>query len=190
MEIWKDIEGYEGLYQVSSEGMVKSLNYNRTGKERILKSAKDKYGYLFVKLRKEGTVKYYLIHRLIAIAFIPNPDNKPCIDHINGDKTDNRVENLRWVTHKENMNNPITLNKIGKHLRKSILQFSVDGNFIKTWESIMDVQREYDIDKSAIIRCCKNKQNTSCGYIWQYLDDYELIPFKVFDLEMYRKKVA
>lgn len=192
VEIWKPIVGYDG-YEISNLGRVRSIERvvsfgwsKRTIKPKILKPKDNGNGYKIVGLKR----KYSYIHRLVAEHFLPNPENKSEVDHINGDKTDNRVENLRWVTHKENMNNPITLNKTGKHLRKSILQFSVDGDFIKTWESIMDIQREYDINNSAIIRCCKNKQNTSCGYKWQYADDYELIPFNVFDLTIYRKKVA
>lgn len=107
-EIWKDIEGYEG-YQVSSYGRVK----NKRGK--ITFGVKgDKDGYLRITLTKNNIQKTYKVHRLVAIAFIPNPDNKPFIDHINTEKTDNRVENLRWCTSKENNNNPITKIKMGK----------------------------------------------------------------------------
>ena len=104
-EVWKDVVGYEGLYQVSNMGNVKSVGY---GKERVLKPGKDSRKYLTVSLSKSKKPKTFLVHRLVAQAFIPNPDNKPCIDHINTITTDNRVENLRWVTPKENVNNPLT----------------------------------------------------------------------------------
>ena len=114
MEIWKDIEGYEGYYQISNEGRVKSLNYNKTGKEKTLCSVLDKYGYYTIGLHKEGNCKRYLVHRLVAEAFIPNEYNKPCIDHINTVRTDNRVENLKWTTVIENNNNPLTKIKMSK----------------------------------------------------------------------------
>lgn len=101
---WKTIEEYPN-YMVSDMGEVKSLKF---GKERILKGIKDKDGYLCVGLSKEGKVKRFKVHRLVAQAFIPNSYNKPQIDHINTDRTDNRVENLRWVNTKENYNNPLT----------------------------------------------------------------------------------
>lgn len=110
IEEWKDIEDYPN-YQVSSMGRIKSLNYNKTGKEKIMKVTPCN-GYFNLTLCKDGKTKQFQIHRLVAQAFIPNPENKPEIDHINTDRTDNRVENLRWVTHKENSNNPITLNKL------------------------------------------------------------------------------
>ena len=113
-EIWKDIKGYEGLYQVSNLGRVKSLerydSYNRKVDEKILKT-KENLGYIYVNLHKNGIQKGYKVHRLVAEAFIPNPDNKPCVDHINTIKDDNRVDNLRWVTYEENMNNPTTKEK-------------------------------------------------------------------------------
>lgn len=115
-EIWKDVQGYEGLYQVSNLGRVKSVGrfVDRLAsghcwqKERILKLHKKHNGYLGVILCKDGKSKNFKVHRLVAIAFIPNPENKPYIDHINAIKTDNNINNLRWVTCKENMNNPLT----------------------------------------------------------------------------------
>lgn len=110
MEIWRDIPGYEGLYQVSNLGRIKSLydGGHKTHRELIRKPDIRKDGYLQVKLCKNNVAKTYLIHRLVATAFIPNPHNKPYLDHINTIIDDNRVENLRWVTQKENMNNPKT----------------------------------------------------------------------------------
>lgn len=206
MEQWKMIKGYTN-YMVSNLGNVKSLNYNHTGKEKILKYKIDKYGYYLVCLYKKGVKKFHTIHRLVAEAFIPNPDNKPCIDHINTDKTENRIDNLRWVTSKENNNNPLTkthrsdslkgqknymFSKFGKehHNSKEILQFSLHGEFIKKWDSQADIERELLIKQSSISECCKNKRKTSGGYKWGYEYDYERIPFKVFDLTIYRKKVA
>lgn len=112
MEQWKTIDEYPN-YMVSNMGNVKSLNYNGTGKEKILKQCKNSKGYLNVTLVNNDGKKNYLVHRLVAIAFIPNskPKLKKQIDHINTDKTDNRVENLRWATALENSNNPITFEK-------------------------------------------------------------------------------
>lgn len=121
-EIWKDIEGYEGLYQVSNLGRVKSLdrlvktNINNV-EERLFRGKELSYdigknGYVYVCLFLNGKGKRKSIHRIVAEAFIPNPDNKPQVNHINTIRADNRVENLEWCTHTENMNNPLTKDKL------------------------------------------------------------------------------
>ena len=119
-EIWKDVAGYEGLYEVSSYGRVKSLNYGGCkGVVKIMKQTFDDKGYLNVRLSKDGKTKKIRVHRLVAIAFIPNVENKPEIDHKNTIRYDNKVENLRWSTHKENMNNELT-RKHNSESRKGI----------------------------------------------------------------------
>ena len=117
-EEWRPIKGYEGLYEVSNLGRVKSLNYNHTKKEGMLKLFKDKDGYLIVNLSKDKITCRFKVHRLVGETFIPNPENKPCIDHINTIKNDNRVENLRWATYEENRNNELTKKHINENLPK------------------------------------------------------------------------
>lgn len=110
-EIWKDILGCEGKYQISSNGKVRSLNYNKTGKIKELVGGKDKDGYVSFCLWIDGKQTVKKAHRIVAETFIGKYESKNEIDHINGDRQDNRVENLRWCTHKENINNPNTINK-------------------------------------------------------------------------------
>lgn len=117
VEIWKDITGYEGLYQVSNLGRVKSLNYNRTGKEKIMKTSIDKQGYIQISLRKDGKTYKFKVHRLVGFEFVDGfSEYKNHIDHINTIRTDNRPENLRWVSQKENNNNEITRSKRSKSM--------------------------------------------------------------------------
>ena len=106
-EIWKDVVGYEGKYQVSNYGRVKSLNYRGTGQERILKQTFNTCDYLAVVLRKDGERRQLMVHRLVAETFIANPDNKPRVSHINTVRVDNRAENLCWASQKEILNNPL-----------------------------------------------------------------------------------
>ena len=207
IEIWKPVVGYEGLYEVSNLGKVKAIKWHRGEEEKEMRPYTTYKGYLRLRLTKNGKGKQFQIHRLVAEAFIPNPENKPYIDHINTDRTDNTVwlnedgsinyekTNLRWATNKENCNNPISRQNYSKSNKGKtavpILQFDKNMKFIKKWESMADAETSLGI-KSRLSEYCGNKygRKTAGGFIWRYADDYERIPFKVFDLELYRKKTA
>lgn len=167
MEIWRDIEGYHN-YQVSNLGRVKSLNYNKTGKEKILKNSKNKDGYLFARLYKEGKVKTFKVHRLVAQVFIPNPDNLPQVNHKDENKTNNCVENLEWCTAQYNTNYGTHNERMAKAKSLHILQFNKEGNFIRKWESIRDIERDLDFNNGNISKCCKGKYKTAYGFKWCY----------------------
>lgn len=167
-EEWKDIEGYEGLYQVSNLGNVKSLCKKRKGttntSDMILKLC-NKDGYSVVNLWKNKKKKTIKVHRLVANAFIPNYQNKPYINHINAIRNDNRTSNLEWCTQKENN---IHAYKIGTHKTKAVLQFDSSCNYIRAWDSIAKASMMLKINDSHISDCCKGKRNKAGGYKWQY----------------------
>lgn len=167
MEKWKDINGYEGLYQISNNGNVYSVR-----RQSIMKPSNSSNGYLTVNLYKDGGLKHYRIHRLVAEAFIPNTDNKPCVDHINTVITDNRLENLRWCTYEENMNNPLSIKKWSK----PIIQFDLDGNFLKKWNSA----KETGLGRTSISDCCVGRRKTAGGYIWRHYDLELYLESKLF----------
>ena len=186
IEIWKDVKGFEGLYQISNFGNVKSVDRiskhskgDLTLKGRILKPINIGKGYLGVALSKNGKVKNHYIHRLVAEAFINNNENKPCIDHINGNRTDNRVNNLRWVNATENMNNPITTNRISQKNSIQIVQFTIDGEFVKIWNNAVDAEQTLGIDRTGIRRCCRKVVKTAGGYMWKNIDDVLFITDEV-----------
>lgn len=165
-EVWKDIPGYEGKYQVSNLGNVKSLNYKRTGEEKLLKAVDTANGYCGVNLRSKTSHKSLVnIHRLVGALFVPNPENKPQLNHINGIKTDNRAVNLEWCTASENQQH-----SVGMRLRHTskVLQFDMSGTLLREWDSIRSAAAEIGCTRSAIRRCCERKVKTSMGYIWKY----------------------
>lgn len=168
-EIWKDIVGYEGLYQVSNLGNVRSVKR----KVKLLRHGQDKErGYKNVILYRNGTRKMWLVHRLVAIAFVNNPENKPQIDHIDGNPSNNVVTNLRWCTVKENLNFELAhRNRINSHTQikgKKIKQFTQNGDLINEWDSISSAARFFNITREGIRDCCLGKQKTAFGYIWKY----------------------
>ena len=195
-EIWKtavyDSEVYEGLYKVSNLGRILSLNYNGTGKPRLMNPGEDTKGYLRVKLWKNGERKTCKVHRLIAQTFLPNPENKPCINHkIEGDEgkkinmvffnedgtIDKEKSTIEWVTYEEN-NNYGTRNERSAKARtngkcsKRVLQLSLSGELIREWESTRECGRN-GFDQGNVTRCCNGKQKTHKGFRWMYADDYK-----------------
>ena len=150
----KDIVGYEGLYAITSCGKVWSYR-----NECFLKPCTNQKGYLRVKLFKDGQKKWYRVHRLVAEAYLPNPDNLPQVDHINEDKTNNCVNNLQWITNRDNCR---------KSNNKPIFQYDLDGNFIREWECAYDVGKEVN---GGINDCLKGRRKTSYGFIWKYKED-------------------
>ncbi len=175
-EIWKDVENYEGLYQVSNLGRVKSLITNK-----ILKP--DIGLYKVVRLYKNKKGKRVYVHRLVASSFIINSDNKPMVNHIDGNKLNNKIENLEWVTCQENNRHAFDtglnkgsygmLGKTGKLNKKSkvVLQYDLDGNFIKEWYSLGEIARKLNVSNTNIWACCKGKRKKSKGYIWKYKEE-------------------
>lgn len=180
----KWIEGYEGLYWITNTGRVISAErydrFNRKhGGEMTLKQAGR--GYCFVFLFKDGKRKQRYIHRLVAQAFIPNPDNKPEVDHIDNDITNNIVSNLRWVTHKENQNNEITRTKMLEDTSKFVSQkgadnpfsrkvrmYSLEGELLRTFDCLQDAARFAGVTDANIGKVCRGERFSSGGYIWAY----------------------
>ena len=155
-ENWKDIEGYQGLYQISDKGRVKSLYF---GKERILKPGNNGQGYLHVILCKNGKMKYYKVHRLVCQTFIPNPNNLPEVNHKDENKENNSVHNLEWCSSKYNINYGTHNQRSAEKRSKPVLQFTKDGIFVNEWKSTIDVQKNLGYACGHISNCCNGKTN-------------------------------
>ena len=166
-EIWRTIKGFEGLYEVSDQGRVRSLKF---GKERILKPLRNTCGYLQFCLYKNGEQKMYLVHRLVAQTFIPNPRNLPEVNHKDEDKTNNSVSNIEWCDRKYNLNFGTRAQRQSEKLSKPVLQYTKSGEFIGEWKSTRDVQRNLNYNQSNISKCCTGKCKKAYNFIWKYKD--------------------
>ena len=179
MEIWKDIQGYEGLYQVSNLGNVRSLNWRNTGKVRNLYLKPQNRGYLQVELAKNGNRKCFTVHRLVALHFVFGFSEGLVVNHKNENPTDNRAENLEWVTQSENtaysyrpsVNGPYKRQIPKGKARKCtlpVVQLTLSGGFLRLWESAVAVKAELGYSDWSIKQCCLSKRKQAYGFKWQY----------------------
>ena len=181
VEIWKDIKGYENLYQVSNLGNIKRLkrcdrksnnyfSFEDYKDEKKLKPIPHKNKYLFVCLSKDGKKKVYSIHRLVAETFIPNDNNYKCINHKDENRQNNNINNLEWCDYKYNSNYGARNIKISNKLKVPIIQYDVYENLIKVWKSAVDAGRELGIASSHISSCCCGNRLTAGGFIWKHYE--------------------
>lgn len=191
MEAWKQIDNYDGLYEVSDLGNVRSVTHidffypdkekliSRTKKGKMLIQS-EANGYRRVHLCKDGKVRIFSTHRLVAKAFIPNPNNYPEVNHLNGVRNDNRAANLEWCSKSQNIRHcydvlkrkisPNVVNVFGGDHPAStpILQYDLTGHFIKEWGSAIEIQRALNLNSPNVIACCRGKQQTCGGFIWKH----------------------
>ena len=187
---WYHIPNYENMYKINLLGQVKNINRN------TILTPSYKFGYRYVSLSKNGRSKSYSVHYLLAKTFLPNPENKPCIDHINGDRSDNRLENLRWVTYKENAVNPNTHPKISFNIKKD-WQNGRKYNYDKLCKPVLcvetgiiypsqtEVEKILGIKKTKISAACRGRRTIAGGYHWRKVEDLteqERIYFNIKDI--------
>lgn len=184
MEIWRDIKKYIWLYQISNLWRVKTLWNNKNKKERIRKLNKNKKWYLDIILANNNINSSFLVHRLVATAFIPNPENKPEVNHKLGIRDDNRVTELEWVTKSENEKHKHDVLwckmrswkdhpsywKFWKYSKssKEVIQYNLEWVYIKLWYSIIDAHKELNICETSISSCCNLKLKTAWWFIWKF----------------------
>jgi hypothetical protein len=164
MDIWKPIKDYENLYEISTQGKIRSL-HNRYGINKLLKSSKNSKGYRVVTLCKDKKQKTFTVHKLVAAAFIPNPNNYPCVNHKNENKDDNSVDNLEWCTYYYN-------NVYGQRLTKSALKRSKPVMCIETrivYPSATRAAQELKLHQGNISKVCNGKAKTAGGYHWEHV---------------------
>ena len=181
VEIWKDIKDYEGLYQVSNLGNVRSLDMiimqlhywskkyvKHIYKGRLLKGSKNSNGYKVITLHKGKKTEKKLLHKIIAETFIPNPNNYNYINHKDNNPSNNNVNNLEWCTQSYNIKYAYEKGNKTQQKKKKINQIK-NGNILKTFISISDAERKTGIKGANISKCCRNLRNYAGGYQWEYV---------------------
>lgn len=174
IENWRDIEGYEGYYQVSNSGRIKSSR--KVYKEQLLKHFDNGQGYSVVMFRVNKEYKHFRVHRLVASAFIPNPENKPYINHIDGNKSNNKVDNLEWCTRSENelhayrtgLKQGYWTGKKESHTTKKVNQYSLADELIGEYKSVVGASNWTGINKNCIARVARGERNNAGGFKWKY----------------------
>lgn len=175
-EVWKPILGFENLYAVSNLGNVKRLstelkkgtgNYARG--EHLLSKRTNRNGYIAVDLYKENQRSQFFVHRLVAQAFIENPNKLPCVNHKDENKANNSADNLEWCTQKYNMNYGTCQKRISKSNSKKVIQKTKDNIFVKKYNSIIEAERETGISDGNISDCLHSRRKSAGGFLWEYV---------------------
>jgi len=175
-EEWRDVVGYEGLYEVSNLGSVASKQKTvmakngttRSYPRRKLKQYENSSGYMRVHLCKDGSSKMVLVHRIVAMAFVDNPSSKPFVNHLDENKQNNRADNLEWVTNDENLN--YGTGRLKNAISESVPVLMIDGDKRMVFQSATFAERAGYASSNAIQNCCAGRQKTAGGFRWQYLD--------------------
>lgn len=173
-EVWKDVVGYEGIYEVSNLGKIRSLNYNGTRTCKEMKGSPNKDGYIKLTLTKDKKKKTVLLHKLVADAFLENPDNLPIINHKDENKSNNNLSNIEWCTIPYNNSYGTRLERLSESntngkKSKTVYQYTLDGELVNVWPSANECGRN-GFKTTCVSRCCLNKPhcNTYKGYKWSY----------------------
>ena len=171
MEYWKKIEGYNGRYEVSDKGNIRSVDMfigTHVYKGKILSQTKKNNGYMEVGLIYKGKRKFELVHRIVAKTFIPNPNGLPCVNHRDEVKTNNSVTNLEWCDNKYNSNYGSRINRIVQKRKLSVIQLTLEGKVVAEYPSIQEAGRKTKISAGHICHVCKGIRPAAGGYLWEY----------------------
>lgn len=170
--MWKEIPGFEGLYEASTDGQIRSVDrispHGHHLRGKVLKQRNHTQGYLSVSLSKDGVVHEVLVHRAIAIIFIPNPESHGFVNHKDEDKRNNAVENLEWCTKQYNNTYNGKMEKQLPYTQKPVIQVDLEGNEIARFDSAAHAARVLGFDKSGINHCCRGTAKTHHGFMWKY----------------------